>query len=369
MVNIRFLLLSALCVVFYMAPINAEEVSPLKNGYSNVTPESAALLRNGSATISQPVLLDEASLNQAMAEIDEIANLASGPVLNELVEPEVPEVPEENMMEEVALADTKSINSQPQFSDGLTGIWSAESQYAYCDCEKMKLGDRAARLFSTVSKTFFNTYKKTPITKKKKPAAKKSSTASKKPSAPAIKKAIPVVTKPAAANAPEPDKLKTTKKKEPSSSLSRKKAVVEKTVIAKPEEAVNTVLIQDDKKSIPKKLHAMPKVNTATPMTETQVGSDTTLPWPKNKNKNKNKNKKTTDGTPEEKNSVLVNTTKTPAPPTSEMEFKAYTAPSSDNTTKPAATTTSALDCDGEGDRLARGRLAWMECYYRMADN
>lgn len=420
---IRLGVVAGLLIMVWHQSLLAADIKPLTNGYSAVAPQTAALLR------AQPIN-EEAAIAKSLPEMREVAPVAREEPIPAVGEPRLSVKLEkgadkilsskDGVSAALGAAITATVSSNPAvvLVGGLAGIWASEQSISYNDRKSMPLGDGASSLFRTVSKTFFRggralvdgskkladktgkninklRYANAPMPlkgqeEKIKPEVKAGPAVEKatssipkqlaaapvpvpptkpKPKAmePAVKKALPPVmiaakkTKSVAKEIPAKTAQKMAKKspvksKAKKAPIADKKSVVVAQVKKKPiKKAKLETKSKEDTilRANTKKLQSMPKLTVAEIIPQAELMQEELRPWPE-------------QALEREKEEPLVHRVlKVQMEPAKASSFQAYTPPA-ESEQKVAVNVQQAVDCDGAGSKVSRGRLAWMECYYRM---
>lgn len=397
----------------------AAEITPLTNGYSAVAPQTAALLRAQPATEEAAIAKSLHEMAESVeAKMEEPIPAADEPRLSVKLEKGADKIlsSKDGVSAALGAALTATVSSNPAvvLVGGLAGIWASEQKVSYKDSESMPLGDGASSLFRTVSKTFFRggralvdgskkladktgkninklRYANAPMPMKgqepliemdvrSKPVVNQATSNTPKqmaatpdpapteselkvmepvvkevqpPVMTAAKKSKPVVKEASAkkVKTKASDKTKTQKvttaEKEPAVVAQVKKIPVEKQKIVTKSRA-DTVL-----RANTKKLQSMPRLAEAKAISQPELMRKDPRPWPE----------QAFVPEVEEQPVYRALTPKMNSPKAS--SFQAYTPPV-ESKQKVAVNVQQVVDCDGAGGKVSRGRLAWMECYYRM---
>lgn len=409
----RLGIVAGLCIMVWHQSLLAADIEPLKNGYSAATPQTAALMQPEAVAEEPPMtFVSTESPAEAPLPMEKVEPLADESRLSVKLEKGADKIlsSEDGVSAALGAALTATVSSNPAavLVGGLAGIWAGDQRFSYCGCESMELGEKASSLFRTVSKTFFKggraivdgskklvdktgkninklRYANAPLPLKgqepkikeevtDKPVVKKSETSPPKKMAaapasvmpkpktmkPAEKKILPPVitgTKkpmPLAKETPV-KKEKQVAKKEPVKQKTQKPAAVAQ-VKKKPVEKPKLVTMKKEDtvlRANTKKLKPMPKLVVAETLPEPELSQEEAKPWPEQ------------DFQQPKDEPTVHRVLKAQMESSEPSSFQAYTPPA-DVEQKMAANVQQAVDCDGAGGKVSRGRLAWMECYYRM---
>lgn len=394
--------IAGLCFLSLVAQQSAiADEAALNNGYAGVTPKAAALIRSG-PTLSQKL---ERDTDRILSKKDGVSAAVGA-----------------------ALTATLTSNPAAVLVGGLAGIWVGEKEIAYCGCNKMQLGEQTSGLFRRVSRSLFKGGRK--LGSKTKELAKKAGKAINrfatagdpmplttavrpmmldadteapfqlrlnpedqltKPN-PELKKAEPVIVqkivKPVLPVVMQQPVKKKERKKKPvvvATKKPKKKSVKVKAKKKVKSLTNNTGTKLAKKKPMPKAIKKKPKVVpvAVAQATDRQVFNIDDLPkkiLPRANNKNLQDMPKVDALTPvvepmqpwpEPQLAAVVKreplTTRIKGFEKPRRAIKPY-VPNPNNlpAQKSNRKVSTAPDCDTNGDKISRGRLAWMECYYRM---
>lgn len=419
---IRLGVVAGLLIIVWHQSLLAADIKPLTNGYSGVAPQTAALLR------AQPVT-EEASIAKSLPEMRESVTVkmeeptptVNEPRLSVKLEKGADKIlsSKDGVSAALGAALTATVSSNPAavLVGGLAGIWASEQSISYKDSKSIPLGDGASSLFRTVSKTFFRggralvdgskkladktgrninklRYANAPMPLKgqepkikldleAKPAVeKKANNTQKKIAAapiPAATKTKPKTMKPVVKKVQPPVIIAAKKPKSVAKEASAKTAekVVKKNPVRSKAKKASTVekkppvVAQAKKKPIEKaklvtkrkedtilrantkKLQPMPKLTAAEVIPQPEQMPEEPRPWPERAFEL------------EKEEPPVHRVLKAQMKTAKASSFQAYT-PSAESEQKVAVNAQQTVDCDGAGGKVSRGRLAWMECYYRM---
>lgn len=424
---IRLGIVAGLLIMVWHQQLFAAGIKPLNNGYSAVAPQTAALLRAQPVTVEAAMAKSLPEMTGAVAaKIEEPIPTIDKPRLSVKLEKSADRIlsSKDGVSAALGAALTATVSSNPVavLVGGFAGVWAGEQKLSYNDNQSMELGDGASNLFRTVSKTFFRggralvdgskrladktgkninklRYANAPMPMKgqeakikldveSKPVANQSTSNAPKQMAatpipaptetepkamePVVKEVQPPVmtaakkSKPVAKEAPTM-KAKKVAIKAPDKTKALKAATVEKkpSVVARVEErsVEKPKLVTKSKaetvlRANTKKLQSMPKLTESEVIPQPdlmlpELMQEDPRPWPEQAFVQK----------VEEQPEYRALTPPMGSPKAS--SFQAYTPPA-ESEQKAAVNVQQAVDCDTGGGKVSRGRLAWMECYYRM---
>lgn len=357
--------------ILLSVPLPADELPPQEQSNGSVSAESLTpavdeVLNTAAADVAPEAAAQQSAVTPNAAalemELEESVNAAIDAAI-----------------EKASAAAGKALTPAEK-SAGFAAIWDGEKRFAYCECEKMQLGEKASRLFSTVSQTFFNE-SNTLARSAKQPEQTVSSSQEKKPKASA-KKMQPVLSNMMSAKvqveaAPEDDIVVPAPKK--AAAPRPKKMTVAEIAAANP--APKPELNTGRRELVP-----MPKVQSpqqavitqpAAPSIEEPAVSEA-RPWPEQgfasvtAGEGDDASMPSANAAANAKSAAMasrpaISSGEDSPMPQAADDFKAYSAPEENQNIAANVAPSSAPDCDTSGSKMSRGRLAWMECYYRIA--